>query len=38
VVGYSLAIILSFWHVQIALVIYALVPLPYIFGWIYRLA
>ena len=37
VTGYSLAILLSFWNVNVSLVIYLLTPLPYIFGWIYRL-
>jgi uncharacterized membrane protein len=36
--AYTLAILLSFWNVNITLIIYALVPLPYIFGWIYNLA
>ena len=36
--AYVLAILLSFLSVDITLVIYALVPLPYIFGWIYNLA
>ncbi len=34
---YALAILLSFWHIEIALVIYAIIPIPYIFGWVYRL-
>lgn len=36
--AYALAIVLSFVNVNIALAIYILVPLPYIFGWIYYLA
>jgi uncharacterized membrane protein len=35
--SYIFAIALSFWKIEAALVIYVLVPLPYIFGWIYRL-
>lgn len=37
VAAYFLAILLSFWNPIIALVIYAIVPLPYIFGWAYKL-
>ena len=37
IIGYLIAIIFSFWFVYISLAIYALVPLPYIFGWIYNL-
>ncbi len=37
VVSYSAAIALSFWRPEPALIMYVLVPLPYIFGWIYRL-
>jgi len=35
--SYIIAIALSFWRIEAALAIYVLVPLPYIFGWIYRL-
>lgn len=35
--SYIVAIALSFWKIEAALIIYLLVPLPYIFGWIYRL-
>ncbi len=35
--AYGLAIVLSFWYLEASLIIYLLVPLPYIFGWIYRL-
>jgi len=35
--SYVLAIALSFWRIEAALIIYLLVPLPYIFGWIYKL-
>lgn len=35
--AYALAIALAFWNVNFALVIYALTPIPYIFGWIYYL-
>ncbi len=35
--AYLIAIVLSFFSIQTVLVIYALVPLPYIFGWIYKL-
>ena len=38
IIAYLIAIGLSFWNVNIALMIYAIVPLPYIFGWIYYLA
>ena len=38
VICYIIAIGLSFIDVRISLAIYILVPLPYIFGWIYRLA
>lgn len=38
IIAYVFAIILSFFNVNISLVIYAIIPLPYIFGWIYRLA
>jgi len=34
---YIIAISVSFWQVGFTLVLYALVPLPYIFGWIYYL-
>lgn len=37
VAAYFLAILLSFWNPVIALVIYAIVPLPYIFGWAYKI-
>ena len=36
--AYLLAIALSFVNVNLTLIIYALIPLPYIFGWIYYLA
>jgi len=35
--AYVVAIALSFWNVNFALAIYVVIPLPYIFGWIYRL-
>jgi len=35
--GYLVAIVFSFWSIEAALVMYALIPLPYIFGWIYKL-
>lgn len=35
--SYILGILVSFWSGNLALIIYALVPLPYIFGWIYYL-
>jgi uncharacterized membrane protein len=38
IIAYIIAIAFSFWNVNISLIIYALVPLPYIFGWIYNLA
>jgi uncharacterized membrane protein len=34
---YVVAILFSFWNVDITLFLYAIVPLPYIFGWIYYL-
>ena len=37
ILAYGAAIILSFWRIEASLIIYFLVPLPYIFGWIYRL-
>jgi len=37
VFAYALAIALSFWKIEAALIIYFLVPVPYIAGWIYRL-
>ncbi len=37
VVGYLAAILFSFWSREAALIIYAIVPLPYIFGWTYKL-
>lgn len=36
--AYAIAIALSFWQVNVSLIIYAIVPVPYIFGWIYYLA
>jgi len=35
--AYALAIALSFWKIEASLIIYFLVPVPYIAGWIYRL-
>ncbi len=35
--AYGLAIVISFMSVGLALVIFILAPLPYMFGWIYRL-
>jgi len=37
IASYIVAIALSFWWVEAALAIYVIVPLPYIFGWVYRL-
>ncbi|HYV33625.1 MAG TPA: TMEM175 family protein [Candidatus Limnocylindria bacterium] len=33
---YALAILLSFWRIEASLIIYAVLPLPYIFGWTYK--
>lgn len=38
VVAYGLAIIISFFSLPIALLIYIVAPIPYIMGWIYKLA
>ncbi|HYV33890.1 MAG TPA: TMEM175 family protein [Candidatus Limnocylindria bacterium] len=35
---YGIAILLSFWRIEASLIIYAFLPLPYIFGWTYKLA
>ena len=37
ILAYALAMAVSFWWVPASLIIYFIVPLPYIFGWIYRL-
>lgn len=37
VLAYVLAIALSFWQPEAALIVFAIVSLPYIFGWAYKL-
>ena len=37
VIAYALAILLTFWRLDLALIIYVLIPLPYIFGWVYKI-
>jgi uncharacterized membrane protein len=37
VTAYMIALLISFVSLPITLIIYAIVPLPYIFGWIYKI-